>query len=217
MAFEKAKEEIQTDKNSPRAQLLSNFILENSKEPYGEKSLRDKYNSLINKPDSTIRLKKHVEEALSHYLGYKDYRTFLESNNIGEIDDRSRVKILWGKNKITIVVSLIIITTVLIYSSLTRQRWMIWQVDHYEEVRFDLDEYDVGQLKLYKKERIEKFRKIEPDCSYKFFNAGGSVKVWYGKNNGKELEFFTDLGLHPETGKTLKPITQYMIDKYLCE
>ncbi len=216
MAFEKAKEEIQTDKNSPRAQLLSDFILEDSKEPYGEKSLRDKYTSLINKPNSTIRLKKHVEVALSHYLGYKDYRAFLESNNMGEIDERSRVKILWDKNKITIIVCLIIITTVLIYSSITRQRWMVWQEDHYEEVRFDLDKYDVSQLKLYKEERIEKFRKIEPDCGHSFFNEDGSVRVWYGKNIKKELQFFTDYGLHPETGKTLRPITDYMINKYIC-
>ena len=31
------------------------------------------------------------------------------------------------------------------------------------------------------------------------------------------LQYFTALGLHPETGKTLKPITQYMIDKYICD
>ena len=60
------------------------------------------------------------------------------------------------------------------------------------------------------------FKKINPDCEYSFFNNDGSVRVWYGKNVSKELEFFTDLGLHPETGKTLKPITQYMIDKYVC-
>jgi len=42
------------------------------------------------------------------------------------------------------------------------------------------------------------------------------VKIWYGRNIKKELEFFTSLGLHPETGKTLDPITDYMIKKYAC-
>lgn len=217
LAFEKAKEEIQTDKNLPRAQLLSDFILEDSKEPYGERILREKYNQAKSKENS-IRLKKHAEEALSHYLGYNDYRAFLESNNIGVIDKRSKLKVLWSKNKIGIIVSLIIISAVLIYSSLTRQRWMVWQEDHYIEVTFDLEKYNVNQLKAYKEDRIKFFKKINsPTCSYQFFNDDGSVKVWYGKNKDKELEYFTDLGLHPETGKTLKPITQYMIDKYLCK
>jgi hypothetical protein len=57
---------------------------------------------------------------------------------------------------------------------------------------------------------------VTPNCEDEFFNEDGSVKLWYGKNKNKDLEYFTALGLHPETGKTLKPITQYMIDKYIC-
>ena len=44
----------------------------------------------------------------------------------------------------------------------------------------------------------------------------GSERLWYGKNKNKELEYFTAFGKHPETGKTLKPITKYMIAKYIC-
>lgn len=217
-AFQKAEQEIQTDKVSPRAQLLSDFIFEDSNEQYGEKSLRGKYNLIINDSEAKIRLKKHVEEALSHYLGYKDYPTFLEENKTNELDDRGRMKILWSKNKITIIVSLIIIVSVIIYNSLTRQRWMIWKEDHYVEVKFDLEKYNINQLKVYKEGRIEFFKKINnPTCNYDFFNEDGSVRVWYGKNSEKELEYFTSFGLHPETGKTLKPMTDYMINKYLCK
>ncbi|WP_435412704.1 hypothetical protein [Psychroserpens mesophilus] len=97
-------------------------------------------------------------------------------------------------------------------------RWMVWQEDHYVEVEFDTEKHKVNQLKLYKEDRINLFKKITPVCdSTKFFNEDGSVNIWYGKNRNKELEYFTALGLHPETGKTLKPITQYMIDKYICD
>ena len=97
-------------------------------------------------------------------------------------------------------------------------RWMVWQEDHYVEVEFDTEKHKVNQLKLYKEDRINLFKKIIPVCdSTKFFNEDGSVNIWYGKNRNKELEYFTALGLHPETGKTLKPITQYMIDKYICD
>lgn len=217
LAFQKAEQEIQTDKVSPRAQLLSDFIFEDTKEPYGERILREKYNEVKDDAKKTIRLKKHVEDSLSHYLGYKDYPAFLEANNSPELDERNKIQALWINNKLTIIISLIIVASVLIYNSLTRQRWMVWQEDHYSEVKFDLEKYNVNQLKVYKEERIEFFKKINPSCDYEFFNKDGSVRVWYGKNKDKELECFTAYGLHPETGKTLKPITQYMINKYLCK
>ena len=94
---------------------------------------------------------------------------------------------------------------------------MIWDNDHYVEVKFDIEKYNISQLKYYKEERIKFFKRIEPDCNYEFFSSDGSVMVWYGKNAKKELQYFTDYGLHPETGKTLKPITDYMINKYICD
>tara|TARA_R110002033_G_scaffold167528_1_gene206748 strand:+ start:21527 stop:22636 length:1110 start_codon:yes stop_codon:yes gene_type:complete len=97
-----------------------------------------------------------------------------------------------------------------------RVKWMVWQVDHYEEVEFDDEKYNINQLKYYKEDRIKYFNKVDPICEYKFFNEDGSVRIWYGKNKNKVLEYFTDYGLHPETGKTLKPISKYMIDKYIC-
>jgi hypothetical protein len=40
--------------------------------------------------------------------------------------------------------------------------------------------------------------------------------LWYHKMNG-EIEYFNRAGKHPITGKDLKPITPYMIKKYLKE
>jgi hypothetical protein len=54
-------------------------------------------------------------------------------------------------------------------------------------------------------------------CETEFFDSNGEAKIWYGKNRKKELESFTAIGLHPETGKTLDPITVYMIRKYICK
>ena len=215
LAFQKAEEEIQTDKVLPRAKLLSDFILEDSKEPYGEKILGIKFNSVKDGSKKSIRLKKHAEEALSHYLGYEDYADFLKKNNYGV--EESTIKLFLTKNKIAIVVSLIIIITVLVYSSITKQRWMIWQEDHYVEVKFDLEKYDIDQLKIYKEERIKNFKKLKATCDTDFFNDAGKVKIWYGKNSEKKLEYFTDFGLHPETGTTLKPITKYMIKTHICK
>ncbi|MFN4364532.1 hypothetical protein [Chryseobacterium hispalense] len=38
-------------------------------------------------------------------------------------------------------------------------------------------------------------------------------KVWYNKSNN-EVEFFTSFGKHPESGKTLKEATEYIIETY---
>ena len=214
-AFEKAEKKIGSDKASPRAQHLSDYIFEDSKEQYGERSLRIKYKDISDGSKKTIRLTKHVEEALSHYLGYEDYAAFVTQNKEIEKKESNKFKFFLKKNKITLTMSLLIIASVFIYSSATKQRWMVWQDHQYIEVDFDVKTYKVNQIKIYKEERIESFKKIKTDSSTIFFTEDGSVKVWYGKNNKKELEYFSDLGLHPETGKTLKPITAYMINKYI--
>jgi hypothetical protein len=214
-AFKKAEKEIGSDKALPRAQHLSDYIFEDSKEQYGEKSLRIKYKAISDGSKKPIRLMKHVEEALSHYLGYEDYAAFVYQNKEIEKNDGHTFIGFLKKNKIALTIALVIIASLFIYSSATKQRWMVWQDHQYIEVNFDVKTYKVNQMKLYKEERIESFKKIKTDSSTVFFNDDGSVNIWYGKNNKKELEYFSDLGLHPETAKTLKPITRYMINKHI--
>lgn len=99
----------------------------------------------------------------------------------------------------------------------SKPNWMVWKKDHYVEVNFNLNKYDLNQLKLYKEDRILNFKQITPDCNTRFFNTNGHENLWYGKNKNGELEYFTDLGLHPETEKTLKKITKHIITKYICK
>lgn len=220
-AFEKAKVEVNSGSVTPRAKVLSDYILEDSKEPYGSKILRIKYNSINNDPETSIDLKNHAKNALSRYLGYKDYTDFVKNNlEINEETQKEENSNQYFSNRrktlITIIILLIVTIAILIYNYVNRQRYMIWNEDHYIEVNLDVNKYNLNQLKFYKEERINDFKKVSPNCEYAFFNKDGTVKIWYGKNKQKELEFFTALGLHPETGKTLKPITKYMINKYLC-
>jgi hypothetical protein len=214
-AFKKAKQETQTEKVYPRAKLLSDFIFEDSREQYGERILREKFNE-IEKQGSKIRLKKHAQDALCRYLGYENYTEFVKVNS-NDTTKKNTLKLFFNTYKITIIVAISVLFLVILYSYTTRQRWMVWQEDHYVEVDFDLEKYKLSQLKAFKEERIDLFKKITPNCNYVFFNNDGSVNIWYGKNKSKELEYFTALGLHPETGKALKPITKYMIGKHICK
>jgi len=227
-AFEKArikkqKEGIKRPSQTELSEELSNFIEEHEEFKLGERSFRDYYNEakkLLNDDNNDINIKQlKVINGLCKYLDYDNYQEFLIS--LDHHKDKSKfdtVIILIKKNKILLSILSIAIIALIIYKSITKQRWMIWQEDHYVEVKFDAEKYDLNQLKLYKEERINSFKKVSAICNKtKFFNDDGSVNLWYGKNKNKKLEYFTTLGLHPETGKTLKPITQYMIDKYICD
>ena len=117
--------------------------------------------------------------------------------------------------KIAIITTFTITISLLVFNN--QPRWMIWQEDHYIEVKFDDNKLNINQLKLYKEDRILNFRQIQPDCNTIFFKENGEENIWYGKNAKGELEYFTDLAKHPKTGKTLKKITPYMIRKYICK
>jgi hypothetical protein len=119
--------------------------------------------------------------------------------------------------RLTISISIIFLSIVAITWIVSqKETWMAWDGTHYVEMPFDAKGVQEGRLKVYKEDRILYFKRIDPDCSTEFFAGDGGVRLWYGKNKEGKLQYFTDLGLHPETGKTLKPITGYMIRKYVC-
>lgn len=209
-SFEKAKEEIHSDKPTHLAQHLSDFIQEQSGEPYGEKSLRNQFTAA--KKGDPIDLKKFVAHALSVYLGYENFEAFVKANP----SQPESKKPFYIRYKWPLAGVLLLILVVLGYHQLTQQRWMVWQEDHYVEVKFDEKLLQEGKLKLYNEDRIQNFRKIAVDCDTRYRTPDGKALVWYGKNSAGELEYFTSHGLHPETGKTLKELSKYMFDKHVC-
>ncbi|QES94258.1 hypothetical protein F0358_16805 [Empedobacter brevis] len=87
---------------------------------------------------------------------------------------------------------------------------MVWKENHYEEI--DCDNTSPQMNAVPYNETIFQLKKITQVDTLNFENAIN--KVWYIKNNG-EIEFYTNYGLHPESGKTLKPITKYILNKYV--
>lgn len=209
-AFEKAKEEIHSDKPTHLAQHLSDFIQEQSGEPYGEKSLRNQFTAA--KKGDPIDLKKFVAHALSVYLGYESFEGFVKAQPTEPIKKKSFFK----HYKWPLAGVLLILLVAWGYHQLTQQRWMVWQENQYVEVKFDDKLLQEGKLKLYNEDRINNFKKIKVVCNTTYKTPDGKALVWYGKNSAGELEYFTSHGLHPETGKTLKELSKYMFDKYGC-
>ena len=226
-AFKKAEKDLIDEGHaSPsvdkRATHLSQVLEVNSN--YGSKTFHKLYNKTLNVNDKIEIKRQDVVLGICQYLGYPDYES---CKKICDVDTdapkqseettlpapRSKKFIL----TISISIAFVLIIGICYQVFMPKQQWMEWQENHYIEVNYNAQKLRNGTLKLYKEERILYFKKIEPDCNTDFFTDKGIENLWYGKNEKGELEFFTDQGLHPETGKTLKAITPYMIRKYICE
>ena len=237
MSYEKVKESL-VEENGIEPSLtacgeeLSRILM--SSFSYSEKSLRNLFNETSDNNEIIIKQPK-VVQALAKYLGYKDYRDFDNQNyekreEVGKVNVGITTETNASKNKesndgserkkiilkIVISISFLIAFGLFGYNYFNKQEWMEWDGTKYVETSFDSQKLKEGILKAYKEERITDFERLLPNCETKFFNEDGTVRVWYGKNNDGILEYFTSYGLHPESGKTLKPITKYMIGKYIC-
>ncbi|PQJ32386.1 hypothetical protein BST92_10820 [Nonlabens arenilitoris] len=227
-AFVKASQELYNNgvTNPSLTQMstkLSHYLEENWNVVLGERSLRIYRGDAqkLDGKDEDISIKQiEVINGLCQYLGYENYNDFQKAidstNNDLNVTEFNRNVIQSLPFKYILPGIGMVLIVLLIYNYSNKQRWMVWQTDHYVEVDFDATKYNVKQLKLYREEKIKSFKKVEVNCYTDFFNEDNSVRIWYGKNSKKQLEYFTNLGLHPETGITLKPITSYMINKYVC-
>lgn len=193
---------------------LSIILLDDYQTNYGYKSLSNVYKGVI-----SIKQEK-VLDALCKFLDYLNYEDYIRSLPTQVEEAKSKSFKEWlEKYRVSVIIISISITIIIISFSFfmtEKQRWMVWNGDHYVEVDFNIEKYNLGELKLYKEERIKYFKKIEATCEIEYLDKSGKPQIWYGKNSKKELEIFTSFGLHPETGQTLKPISKYMIKKYFC-
>jgi hypothetical protein len=91
---------------------------------------------------------------------------------------------------------------------------MRWKENHYEAVDCSNDKLGIGQLSLVvpADEQIMKLQKLDSKKALVFFKNDKPI-VWYYKKDG-EIELFNQPGFYPETAKSLKPITKYIIQKY---
>jgi len=117
---------------------------------------------------------------------------------------------------IGIVVVIIGISLFLNIRNWTAKECMVWKGDKYEAVDCSETINSFTETTLPKDDKlIEEFRKMKVDTKTSFFDKKGKPKIWYIKNPNGTLEFYNKPGLQPETGKTLKPISRYIIQEYV--
>lgn len=229
-AFKKATDSLEnkgviSPSKSAAAELLSDYIDDQLGFRFGERRLRDYYNSALNGDEVEIK-QQAVRNGLSHYLGSNSFEEWLLETNkivvkpeilIEQQEGPSNFLIQFiGKYKVPFLIALGGLISFISINSFHSEKWMMWEGSQFVQTNFDGHKMEKGQLVVLNPDRIDHFKRIDPNCDTKFFNADGSAQLWYGKNLKGELQYFTDLGRHPETGRTLKPITKYMIGKYIC-
>lgn len=98
-----------------------------------------------------------------------------------------------------------------------KKECMQWENNHYEMVDCSSVKQGIASSKIVLPidESAINLRKIEVNKQTLFFKNGKPL-VWYCKNKG-QLRFFNSYGIDPETEKPLKPITDYMIKKYVLK
>lgn len=166
---------------------------------YYNKYVKDTINK-AGEPDDLLK------NLIAEYLGYKNYEDFLKSTK-----KKKFCLICIAKYKKSIIFTIIPTLAIpfFFYFNYETNNCIIWKEDHFEKSSCDLknaidnNEYSIN---------IERFRKINVTSSTTFFINGKPI-IWYGKNNNKKGEYFTDKGIHPKTLKRLTPITRTILHR----
>lgn len=101
------------------------------------------------------------------------------------------------------------------YFIFQKKQCMQWSDNHYEIV--DCELYANDPIKLISVKPLDKnlidLKKIHVCDTTTFFKNGEAI-IWYAKTaNG--IDFFNTHGRHPENEHALKPVTHYIINKYV--
>lgn len=102
----------------------------------------------------------------------------------------------------------------IIYFNFFNKQCMQWSGDHYEKVDCDLKTNGFGTfsgIEPYDEIKFE-LRKVNVCDTTNCFINGKSI-IWYAKTDSG-ADFFNTHGMHPENGKALRPVTEYIRGKY---
>lgn len=153
--------------------------------------------------------------------------TVLNNTNLEDTSDEvvpSSAAITYRKSKKTRNITIIVLAILSLFTAgytakdliYPNKECMQWQINHYQLIDCTTEsnntKYDAPIIPIDKYNA--ELNKIKVTESTTFFKNGKAV-VWYCKMKPKELEYFDQAGFHPISNKPLKPITKYMINKYI--
>lgn len=94
-----------------------------------------------------------------------------------------------------------------------KKQCMQWSGDHYEKVDCELNVNGIMTSVLEPFDEIKFELKKVTVCDTTTCFKNGKPIIWYAKT-GDAADFFNTHGIHPENEKALRPVTQYIFNKY---
>ena len=154
---------------------------------------------------------KIEEEPLQDMKGKKEDEVLSLVSEVGnEIKTLPVKSILNRHKKVLTKVALLCSLGIGVVTLLPKKECMQWNTNHYEVVDCSTESSGFLDPRIpINKDRLD-LKKLDPKTIKNYFE-NGQPRVWYAKIDDK-IELFNQPGLHPTTGKTLKPLTQYIIN-----
>ena len=235
--FEKAKTESGKQSKNGMSNHLERVISDDFNYSITSKSFSRYYEDFIQEKNLQKDINPDLLNILAQYINHDSYADFahdFKQNEINPIFKDVKVdpitpkyevliqpennkkslqpkKLYHKKNIVMGAIASVLVGGSFMYNQIdTNDNCMIWKENHYEEI--DCSETNSNMIAKPFNDEIFRLQKITRIDTLSLDNTIG--KVWYNKSNG-ELEFFTNYGLHPENGKTLKPVTEYIMNKYV--
>lgn len=135
-----------------------------------------------------------------------------ELTEIHNEDDKPKSK----KMRYAAIIAILMGLGLIIYLALPKKECMQWSNDHYEMVDCDLKVNSLGIMTPVEllDESLVNLKKVQVCDTTSCFDKNGDAIIWYARSeNG--VDFFNGHGRHPENNRPLKPVTKYIISKYV--
>lgn len=166
----------------------------------------------------------YQEEQLAN-SGNEETFTYDGEKEIEEMKSKTQVLVdvdenQQNKSPIKVIYAIIGVTLFLcligIYYKLSYKECMQWSGDHYEMVDCDLKIQGFGtaaNIEIFDPTLVN-LRKVKVCDTTTCFDKNGVATIWYAKR-GNEVDFFNAHGRHPENNHPLRPVTPYILNKYV--
>ena len=180
-----------------------------------DKSIKGYYDKFVlGKENKSGEPTRELCDLIASYIGYNNFLDFELENKKFEGPKRlsllGRIKKSKGVKRLGLAMASGALLLSGVYYNETREECWVW--DPYKYKKISCDHADAILPKdIF---NVEVLQKITVDKNTNFFKEG-KVLVWYSKLRNGDIQYFNGRGVHPITGKELKPITPYIVSKYV--
>lgn len=206
---------LKDDSVNAKAVRLSETIESNLRHQISSKTLTRYYKQFVLETETKSKPDSENLEILCRNLGCKSINDFERKF---KTEEKKKGLNFWRIAFFGSAVVAMLIIGVLSYLQSEKTECVTWDGNKY--VAFNCEKNinvktGLPVLRLNNEnEELLNMTRLPPTSETKYFKNNTPV-VWYGKSIKGDIQFFNQLGRHPETGKTLKEVTPYIVQKYV--